>query len=73
MATTKDEQIFVQEGETVTELIGADKKAFIADREATAKSHKEIQAEQDAKIAARKSALAKLTELGLTEQEVAAL
>jgi DNA-binding NarL/FixJ family response regulator len=32
-----------------------------------------LQAEQDAKIAARQSALAKLAALGLTEDEIAAL
>jgi DNA-binding NarL/FixJ family response regulator len=32
-----------------------------------------IQAEQDAKIAARQSALAKLAALGLTEEEIGAL
>jgi hypothetical protein len=32
-----------------------------------------VQAEQDAKIAARHSALAKLVALGLTEEEIAAL
>jgi DNA-binding NarL/FixJ family response regulator len=32
-----------------------------------------LQAEQDAKIAARQSALAKLAALGLTEEEIAAL
>lgn len=33
----------------------------------------EFQAEQEAKAAARASALAKLAELGLTEEEIAAL
>jgi DNA-binding NarL/FixJ family response regulator len=35
--------------------------------------HQAIQAEQEAKIAARQSALAKLAALGLTEDEIAAL
>jgi hypothetical protein len=73
MATPKDEQIFVQHGETVIELTGDDKEAFIADRKATLEAQNLIQAERNAKAAARISALAKLAELGLTEEEVAAL
>jgi DNA-binding NarL/FixJ family response regulator len=45
----------------------------IADREAMALEAQARQAEQDAKVAARESALAKLAALGLTEAEIAAL
>ena len=45
----------------------------IADREAMALEAQARQAEQDAKAAARESALAKLAALGLTEAEIAAL
>jgi DNA-binding NarL/FixJ family response regulator len=45
----------------------------IADREAMALEAQARQAEQDAKVAARESALAKLAALGLTADEIAAL
>ncbi len=45
----------------------------IAEREAMALETQARQAEQEAKIAARESALAKLAALGLTEEEIAAL
>ncbi len=45
----------------------------IADREAMALEAQARQADQDAKVAARESALAKLAALGLTEAEIAAL
>jgi hypothetical protein len=45
----------------------------IADREAMQTEFEARQAEQDAKVAARESALAKLAALGLTADEVAAL
>lgn len=45
----------------------------IADRETMVLEAQERQAEADAKVAARESALAKLAALGLTADEVAAL
>jgi DNA-binding NarL/FixJ family response regulator len=45
----------------------------LAEREAMQAELEAIQADQDAKIAARQSALAKLAALGLTEDEIAAL
>jgi DNA-binding NarL/FixJ family response regulator len=45
----------------------------IAEREAMALEAQARQAEQEAKVAARESALAKLAALGLTEEEIAAL
>jgi DNA-binding NarL/FixJ family response regulator len=45
----------------------------LAEREAMRIQQESLQAEQDAKIAARQSALAKLAALGLTEEEIGAL
>ena len=71
MATV--EKIYVGiDGERV-ELTGADLTAFKAQRTKDLAETKAAQDEIDAKIAARASALAKLAELGLTEQEIAAL
>jgi DNA-binding NarL/FixJ family response regulator len=71
MATA--EKIYVGiDGERV-ELTGADLTAFKAQRTKDQAEAKAIQAEADARVAARESALAKLAALGLTEQEIAAL
>ena len=72
MATAKTEsfkavEINVETGETIEREMTAEE---IADLQA---SQAQAQAEQDAKAAARQSALAKLADLGLTEEEVAAL
>ena len=45
----------------------------LAERVAAQAAQATLQAEQDAKIAARQSALAKLAALGLTEEEIGAL
>jgi DNA-binding NarL/FixJ family response regulator len=47
--------------------------AELAEREQMQAAQEALQAEQDAKIAARQSALAKLAALGLTEEEIGAL
>ena len=47
--------------------------AELAESEAQQAEQATLQAEQDAKIAARQSALAKLAALGLTEEEIGAL
>ena len=57
-------------GETSQRALTADE---IAEREQIASDYAEQQAQLEAKAAARASALAKLAELGLTEEEVAAL
>ena len=57
-------------GETTERPLTADE---IAQREAMQAEFEARQAEQDAKVEARKSALAKLAALGLTADEVAAL
>jgi DNA-binding NarL/FixJ family response regulator len=45
----------------------------LAEREEMRATQEALQAEQDAKVAARASALAKLAALGLTEEEIGAL
>jgi len=68
------EKIIVQVGEEITELKGADKEAFIADREATAEAQRLLEAEYKAKQDARDSAIKKLGEIaGLTKEELDAI
>jgi len=72
MATTN--KIFIQDGDQVIELTGADKEAFIADREATAQAQRLLEAEYKAKQEARESAIKKLAEIaGLTKDELASI
>jgi hypothetical protein len=77
MATTnktQEEQIFVQDGDTVIELTGANKEAFIADRDAIAQARLLLEAEYKAKQDARESAIKKLAEIaGLTKEELASI
>jgi len=71
MATV--EKIYVGiDGERV-ELTGADLTAFKVQQTKDQTEAKAIQDEIDAKAAARESALAKLADLGLTAEEIAAL
>jgi hypothetical protein len=70
----KTETIKIQDGNQVIELTGADKDAFLADREATATAQALLEAEQTAKQEARTSALTKLATIaGLNEEEMTAL
>ena len=70
----KSETIKLQDGDTVIELTGADKEAFIADREATAQAQALLETEYKAKQNARASALTKLGEIaGLTKEELDAI
>ena len=65
------EKIIIQIGEEIQELKGADKEAFIADREATAQASALLEAEYEAKRTARANAINKLAEIaGLTEEEI---
>jgi hypothetical protein len=74
MTMAKTETIKIQDGDTVIELTGADKEAFIADREATNVQFNLLEAEQAAKQEARTSALTKLATIaGLNEEEMTAL
>jgi hypothetical protein len=68
------EKIMVGIDDQVIELKGADKEAFIADREATAEAQRLLEAEQSAKRDARESAIKKLAEIaGLTKEELASI
>ena len=71
MATT--EKIYVGIDNQRVELTGADLTAFKAQRTIDQAQVKALQDEADAKAAARASALAKLADLGLTAEEIAAL
>ena len=74
MAKFKDETILVQDGETVIELTGANKEAFIADRNARAEEALLLETEYKAKQKAREDAIKKLAEIaGLTEEEINAI
>ena len=69
MATTN--KITVQIDDTVIELTGAEKEAFIADREATAQAKVILETARLEKETARASAITKLAEIaGLTEEEI---
>ena len=70
----KSETILVQDGDTVIELTGADKEAFLADREASLEAQRLLEAEYKAKQDARASAINKLAEIaGLTQEELASI
>jgi hypothetical protein len=73
MAESKNDAIFVGNGNERFELTGDDLEAFLADRKAIADAQALVLSEQAAKAAARESALAKLAALGLTDEEIAAL
>ena len=75
MATmSKSEKIVIGIGDEVIELTGADKDAFIADREATNVAIQLVETEYKAKQKAREDAIKKLAEVaGLTEEEINAI
>jgi hypothetical protein len=74
MTMAKSETIKIQEGDQVIELIGADKEAFIAQREAENVQSQLVEAEYQAKRDARESAITKLGEIaGLTKEELDAI
>ena len=74
MATTNKEKILIQDGDTVIELTGADKEAFIAQREADQAQALLLETEYEAKRVARANAITKLAEIaGLTEEEINAI
>jgi hypothetical protein len=71
---TKSETIKIQDGDTVIELVGADKEAFIAQREADNVQSQLVEAEYKAKQDSRESAIKKLAEIaGLTKDELNAI
>jgi len=68
------EKIIIQIGEEVIELKGADKEAFIAQREADNVQSQLVEAEYKAKQDARESAIKKLADIaGLTKEELASI
>jgi uncharacterized Rossmann fold enzyme len=70
----KTETIKIQDGDTVIELTGADKEAFIAQREADQEAQRLLEAIALEKDKARESALKKLAEIaGLTKEELSAI
>ena len=70
----KDEAIFIGIDNERIELTGADKEAFIADREASLQAQRLLEAEYQAKKEARESAITKLAEVaGLTKEELASI
>lgn len=72
MATTN--KIMVGIDDQLIELTGADKEAFIADREATVNAQALLETEYKAKQDARESAIKKLGEIaGLTKEELDAI
>ena len=73
MATTTNEKIFINIGNEVIELKGADLTAFKAQRTKDLAELNAVSAETAARVAARESALAKLAALGLSAEEIAAL
>jgi hypothetical protein len=74
MAKSKEEEILIQDGNTVIELIGTDKEAFIAQRETDNVAFQLVEAEYQAKRDARESAITKLGEIaGLTKEELDAI
>jgi hypothetical protein len=75
MATTpKTEKILIGIDDQVIELTGADKEAFIAQREADKAETVLLEAEYKAKQDARESAIKKLADIaGLTKEELASI
>jgi len=68
------EKIFVGIDNDKIELTGADKEAFIADREASLEAQRLLETEYKAKQDARDSAIKKLGEIaGLTKEELDAI
>lgn len=68
------EKIMIGIDDQVIELKGADKEAFLADREATNVAFQLVEAEYKAKQDSRESAIKKLAEIaGLTKDELNAI
>jgi len=71
MATTKSDKIFIGIDDQVIELTGADKEAFIAQRETDEQARLLLEAEYEAKKQARVDAITKLGQAsGLTTAEI---
>ena len=73
-STSKTEKIIVGIGDEIIELTGADKEAFIADRDARIEAQRLLEAEYKAKQDARESAIKKLADIaGLTKEELVSI
>jgi len=74
MTMAKSDKIIVGIDDQVIELTGADKEAFIAQRETDQTQAALLEAKYQAKRDARESAIKKLGEIaGLTEEELASI
>ena len=74
MRMTKSETIKIQDGDQVIELTGAEKEAFIADREASLEAQRLLEALALEKQQKRVDAITKLGEAsGLTIDEINAI
>jgi putative heme iron utilization protein len=74
MTMAKTETIKIQDGDTVIELTGADKDAFLEQRAKDQAEAALLEAEYKAKQDARASAITKLGEIaGLTKEELDAI
>jgi hypothetical protein len=72
MATTN--KIKIQIGDEVTELTGAEKEAFVADRAQMESEALLLEAKEAERKEARESAIKKLAEIaGLTKEELASI
>lgn len=70
-STNNSEKILISIDDQVIELTGADKEAFIAQREADQAAALLLETEYEAKRVARANAITKLAEIaGLTEEEI---
>ena len=68
------EKIFIGIDNDKVELTGADREAFIADRNALLQAEQLLETEYKAKQKAREDAIKKLAEIaGLTEEEINAI
>ena len=71
MAKSKEETILIGIDDTLIELTGADKEAFLADRETTAQAQALLEGEYEAKKQLRIDAITKLgAASGLSEAEI---
>jgi putative heme iron utilization protein len=74
MTMAKTETIKIQDGDTVIELTGADKEAFLEQRAKDQAEASLLEAEYKAKQDARESAIKKLADIaGLTKEELASI
>jgi putative heme iron utilization protein len=74
MTMAKTETIKIQDGDTVIELTGTDKEAFLEQRAKDQAEASLLEAEYKAKQDARDSAIKKLGEIaGLTKEELDAI